>query len=82
LGIPSSLCGTFGTSGGGISRYIFSGYSPDWIMAALIAAGAIIGGKTGPKIQKKLLGIYLKRALALILLIVFLKYTHAIPFLL
>ncbi|BCS97001.1 hypothetical protein DSLASN_26330 [Desulfoluna limicola] len=81
LAVPISLCGTFGTSVGGISRYILSGYSPDWIMAALIAAGAIMGGKIGPKIQKKLPEIFLKRALALILLIVFLKYTNAIPFL-
>lgn len=81
LAVPISLCGTFGISVGGISRYVLSGYSPDWIMAALIAAGAIIGGKIGPKIQKKLPEIFLKRALALILLIVFLKYTNAIPFL-
>ncbi len=81
LAVPISLCGTFGTSVGGISRYVLSGYSPDWIMAALIAFGAIIGGKIGPKIQKKLPEIFLKRALALILLIVFLKYTNAIPFL-
>jgi len=81
LAVPISLCGTFGTSVGGISRYILSGYSPDWIMAALIAVGSIIGGKIGPKIQKKLPEIFLKRALALILLIVFLKYTNAIPFL-
>ena len=81
LAVPISLCGTFGTSVGGISRYILSGYSPDWIMAALIAVGAIMGGKIGPKIQKKLPEIFLKRALALILLIVFLKYTNAIPFL-
>lgn len=81
LAVPISLCGTFGTSIGGISRYMINGYQPDWIMAALIAAGAIIGGKTGPKIQKRLPEVFLKRALALILLIVFLKYTGAIPFL-
>jgi uncharacterized membrane protein YfcA len=81
LAVPISLCGTFGTSFGGISRYIINGYQPDWIMAALIAAGAIIGGKTGPKIQKKLPEIFLKRALAIILFIVFLKYTNSIPFL-
>jgi len=81
LAVPISLCGTFGTSIGGISRYIINGYQPDWIMAALIAAGAIIGGKTGPKIQKKLPEVFLKRALALVLFIVFLKYTGAIPFL-
>jgi len=81
LAVPISLCGTFGTSIGGISRYMINGYQPDWIMAALIAAGAIIGGKVGPKIQKKLPEIFLKRALAVILFIVFLKYTGAIPFL-
>jgi hypothetical protein len=81
LAVPISLCGTFGTSVGGIARYIINGYQPDWIMAALIAAGAIIGGKVGPKIQKKLPEIFLKRVLALILFIVFLNYTNAIPFL-
>lgn len=80
LAVPISLCGTFATSIGGIARYILSGYQPDWIMAALIAAGAILGGKVGPKIQKRLPEIFLKRALAVILLIVFLKYTNAIPF--
>jgi uncharacterized membrane protein YfcA len=81
LAVPISLCGAFGTSIGGISRYMISGYQPDWIMATLIAAGAIAGGKVGPMIQKKLPEIFLKRALALILLIVFLKYTQVIPFL-
>lgn len=81
LAVPISLCGTFGTSIGGIARYMINGYQPDWIMAALIAAGAIIGGKVGPKIQKKIPEIFLKRALALILFIVFLKYTGALPFL-
>ncbi|MCF8085209.1 MAG: sulfite exporter TauE/SafE family protein [Deltaproteobacteria bacterium] len=81
LAVPISLCGTFGTSIGGITRYMINGYQPDWIMAALIAAGAIIGGKVGPKIQKKLPEIFLKRALAIILFIVFLKYTGALPFL-
>jgi len=81
LAVPISLCGTFGTSVGGIARYILNGYQPDWIMAALIAAGAMIGGKIGPKIQKKLPEIFLKRALALILLIVFMKYTKLLPFL-
>lgn len=81
LAVPISLCGTFATSLGGIARYALNGYQPDWIMAALIAAGAMLGGKIGPKIQKKLPEIFLKRALALILFIVFLKYTGAIPFL-
>ncbi len=81
LAVPISLCGTFGTSIGGIARYILNGYQPDWIMAALIAAGAIAGGKVGPMIQKKLPEIFLKRALALILFIVFMKYTKLLPFL-
>ncbi len=81
LAVPISLCGTFGTSIGGIARYIMNGYSPDWIMAALIAVGAIAGGKVGPMIQKKLPEIFLKRALALILFIVFMKYTKLLPFL-
>jgi hypothetical protein len=81
LAVPISLCGTFANSLGGITKYAIDGYQPDWIMAALIAAGAILGGKIGPKIQKKLPEIFLKRALALILFIVFLNYTGAIPFL-
>jgi uncharacterized membrane protein YfcA len=81
LAVPISLCGTFATSFGGIGRYMIGGYQPDWIMAALIAVGAIAGGKVGPMIQKRLPEIFLKRALALILFIVFLKYTNAIPFL-
>lgn len=81
LAVPISLCGSFANSLGGISRYIINGYQPDWIMAVLIAAGAILGGKVGPAIQKKLPEIFLKRALALILFIVFLKYTGVIPFL-
>jgi len=32
LAVPISLCGTFGTSIGGISRYMINGYQPDWIM--------------------------------------------------
>jgi hypothetical protein len=81
LAVPISLCGAFATSVGGIARYAISGYQPDWIMAVLIAAGAMLGGKVGPKIQKQLPEIFLKRALALILFIVFLKYTGVIPFL-
>jgi uncharacterized membrane protein YfcA len=50
-------------------------------MAALIAAGAIAGGKVGPMLQRKLPEIFLKRALALILFIVFLNYTKLLPFL-
>jgi uncharacterized membrane protein YfcA len=81
LAVPISLCGTFATSIGGIARYIMNGYQPDWIMAALIAVGAMAGGKVGPMIQKKLPEVFLKRLLALVLFIVFLKYTNAIPFL-
>ncbi|GAB6097481.1 hypothetical protein JCM14469_37350 [Desulfatiferula olefinivorans] len=81
LAVPISLCGAFATSVGGIARYTLNGYQPDWIMAALIAAGAIFGGKVGPMLQKKLPEIFLKRALALILFLIFLNYTNAIPFL-
>jgi uncharacterized membrane protein YfcA len=55
-------------------------YQPDWIMAACIAGGAIAGGMVGPKIQKKLTEIFLKRMLALALIIVFMKYTKLLPF--
>jgi len=81
LAVPIALAGTFATSCGGISKYILMGYSPDWMMAAGIAVGAIGGGMVGPKIQKMLPEIFLKRMLALALIIVFLKYTNAIPFL-
>ncbi|MEA2060858.1 MAG: sulfite exporter TauE/SafE family protein [Thermodesulfobacteriota bacterium] len=40
LAVPIGLAGAFATSVGGISKYILMGYQPDWIMAALIAAGA------------------------------------------
>jgi uncharacterized membrane protein YfcA len=80
LAVPIALAGTFATSTGGIAKYALMGYSPDWIMAACIAAGAMCGGMVGPKIQKKLPEIFLKRMLALALIIVFLKYTNAIPF--
>ncbi|NOY52665.1 MAG: sulfite exporter TauE/SafE family protein [Deltaproteobacteria bacterium] len=81
LAVPISLCGTFATSIGGVARYALMGYPPDWTMAALIAAGAIIGGKIGPKIQKKLPEVFLKRGLAVLLLLVFLKFTNVLPFL-
>jgi uncharacterized membrane protein YfcA len=81
LAVPISLCGTFATSIGGIARYALMGYQPDWIMAGLIAAGAIIGGKIGPKIQKRLPEIFLKRSLTVLLFIVFLKFTNVLPFL-
>jgi uncharacterized membrane protein YfcA len=80
LAVPIALFGTFSTSVGGIAKYILMGYQPDWIMAACIAAGAIGGGMVGPKIQKKLPEIFLKRMLALALIIVFMKYTKLLPF--
>ena len=49
--------------------------------AAFGPIGAIAGGMVGPKIQKRLPEVFLKRLLALALIIVFLKYTGAIPFL-
>jgi uncharacterized membrane protein YfcA len=57
------------------------GYQPDWIMAVCIAAGAMLGGIVGPKIQKKLPEIFLKRMLALALIIVFMNYTQLLWFL-
>ena len=81
LAVPIALAGTFATSVGGIAKYTMMGYSPDWLMAGCIAVGAIGGGMVGPKIQKRLPEVFLKRLLALALIIVFLKYTGAIPFL-
>ncbi|WP_457574860.1 sulfite exporter TauE/SafE family protein [Desulfolithobacter sp.] len=81
LAVPIALAGTFATSTGGIAKYALMGYQPDWIMAALIAAGAMCGGVIGPKIQKKLPEIFLKRMLALALIIVFMKYTKLLVFL-
>jgi len=81
LAVPIALAGTFATSVGGIAKYTLLGYSPDWIMAAAIAAGAMCGGMVGPKIQKKLPEIFLKRMLALALIIVFMKYTQLLVFL-
>ncbi|MCK5543778.1 MAG: sulfite exporter TauE/SafE family protein [Desulfobulbaceae bacterium] len=81
LAVPIALAGTFATSIGGIAKYILMGYSPDWMMAICIAAGAIGGGMVGPKIQKKLPEIFLKRMLALALIIVFMKYTQLLVFL-
>ncbi len=80
LAVPIALAGTFATSFGGIGKYILLGYSPDWLMAICIAAGAIIGGMIGPKIQKKLPEIFLKRLLAVALIIVFMKYTNLLWF--
>lgn len=80
LAVPIALAGTFATSTGAIAKYVLMGYQPDWIMAALIAAGAMCGGIVGPKIQKKLPEIFLKRMLALALIIVFMKYTSLLPF--
>ncbi len=80
LAVPIALAGAFSTSLGGIAKYILMGYQPDWIMAACIAGGAIGGGMVGPRIQKKLPEIFLKRMLALALVIVFMKYTKLLPF--
>jgi len=80
LAVPIALAGTFATSVGAISKYVMMGYQPDWIMAALIAAGAMCGGIVGPKIQKKLPEIFLKRLLAGALILTCLKYTGLIWF--
>lgn len=80
LAVPIALAGTFATSLGGISKYALMGYQPDWIMAALIAAGAMLGGMVGPKIQKKLPEIFLKRLLAAALIITCLNYTGLLWF--
>ena len=80
LAVPIALAGTFATSTGAIAKYVLMGYQPDWIMAALIAAGAMCGGMVGPKIQKRLPEIFLKRMLALALIIVFAKYTGLLWF--
>ncbi|MGW8161917.1 MAG: sulfite exporter TauE/SafE family protein, partial [Desulfobulbales bacterium] len=81
LAVPIALAGTFATSVGGILKYILLGYQPDWIMAVCIAAGAMAGGMVGPKIQKRLPEIFLKRLLALALIIVFMNYTQLLFFL-
>ncbi len=81
LAVPIALAGTFATSVGGIAKYTLMGYSPDWLMAICIAAGAMAGGMVGPKIQKKLPEIFLKRLLALALIIVFMNYTQLLVFL-
>lgn len=81
LAVPIALAGTFATSCGGIAKYALLGYQPDWLMAACIAAGAILGGMVGPKIQKKLPEIFLKRMLAIALIIVFMNYTQLLFFL-
>ncbi len=81
LAVPIALAGTFATSVGGIAKYILMGYQPDWLMAVCIAAGAILGGMVGPKIQKHLPEVFLKRLLALALIIVFMNYTQLLWFL-
>ena len=80
LAVPIALAGTFSTSIGAIAKYVMLGYQPDWIMAALIAAGAMCGGIVGPKIQKKLPEIFLKRMLAGALILTCLKYTGLLWF--
>ena len=80
LAVPIALAGAFSTSVGGIAKYVMMGYQPDWIMAALIAGGAMCGGMVGPKIQKMLPEIFLKRLLAGALILTCLKYTGLIWF--
>ena len=80
LAVPIALAGTFSTSVGAVAKYVMLGYQPDWIMAALIAAGAMCGGVVGPKIQKKLPEIFLKRMLAGALILTCLKYTGLLWF--
>ncbi|GAB6145457.1 hypothetical protein JCM12294_28950 [Desulfocicer niacini] len=80
LAVPIALAGGFSTSVGGIAKYVMMGYQPDWIMAALIAAGAMCGGIVGPKIQKMLPEIFLKRLLAFALILTCLKYTGLLWF--
>lgn len=80
LAVPIALAGTFATSAGAISKYVMMGYQPDWIMAICIAAGAMCGGMVGPKIQKKLPEIFLKRLLAFALILTCLKYTGLLWF--
>jgi uncharacterized membrane protein YfcA len=80
LAVPIALAGTFSTSVGAVAKYVMLGYQPDWIMAALIAAGAMCGGVVGPKIQKKLPEIFLKRMLAAALILTCLKYTGLLWF--
>jgi len=80
LAVPIALAGTFSTSIGAVTKYVMLGYQPDWIMAALIAAGAMCGGVVGPKIQKKLPEIFLKRMLAAALILTFMKYTGLLWF--
>lgn len=80
LAVPIALAGTFATSIGGISKYVLMGYHPDWIMAALIAAGAMAGGLVGPKIQSRLPEILLKRVLACALILTALRFTGLIWF--
>jgi len=80
LAVPIAIAGAFSTSIGGIAKYVMMGYQPDWIMAALIAAGAMCGGVIGPKIQKKMPEILLKRLLAGALILTCLKYTGLIWF--
>ena len=80
LAVPIALAGAFSTSIGGIAKYVMMGYQPDWMMAAMIAAGAMCGGVIGPKLQKKMPEILLKRLLAGALILTCLKYTGLIWF--
>jgi uncharacterized membrane protein YfcA len=80
LAVPIALAGAFSTSIGGVAKYVLMGYQPDWIMAALIAGGAMCGGVVGPKIQKRLPEILLKRLLAGALILTCLNYTGLLWF--
>ncbi len=80
LAVPIAIAGAFSTSIGGIAKFSMMGYQPDWIMAALIAAGAMCGGMVGPKLQKRMPEILLKRLLAGALILTCLKYTGLIWF--
>ena len=80
LAVPIALAGAFATSIGGIAKYVLMGYQPDWIMATLIAGGAMCGGVVGPKIQRMLPEILLKRLLAGALIITCLNYTGLLWF--
>jgi len=81
LAVPIGLAGAWATSIGAVTKYTMLGYQPDWVMAALIAAGAMLGGIVGPKIQKMLPEIFLKRMLAFALILTCLKYADLLWFL-
>lgn len=78
------IASSFGVGGGFMFMPFMTsvmGYQPDGLMAAAIAAGAILGGMVGPRIQKHLAEIFLKRMLALALVITFMDYAEVLVFL-